>query len=172
MPNTELNIDSEISNFKLIKKENLPEIVYHSNESNGGKNASGQAFEFIHKSGARLVYLANDDPEKAFSICFKTLPNDSTGVFHIIEHSVLCGSRKFPVKEPFTNLLKSSMQTFLNAMTFPDKTLYPVASTNEKDLYNLIDVYMDAVLFPNMYKNKNIYYQEGGHPTANKNDEN
>lgn len=96
-------------------------------------------------SGARLLYLACDDENKAFAIGFKTPPADSTGVFHILEHSVLCGSAKFPVKEPFVDLIKSSMQTFLNAMTYPDKTIYPVATTNEQDLYNLMDVYLDAV---------------------------
>ncbi|MBO5790420.1 MAG: peptidase M16, partial [Clostridia bacterium] len=84
-----------------------------------------KAYLFSHpKSGAKLMYLENNDVEKAFSIAFKTLPEDSTGVFHILEHSVLCGSDKYPVKEPFVNLLKTSMQTFLNAMTFPDKTMY------------------------------------------------
>ena len=99
-------------------------------------------------SGARLLYLACDDENKAFAIGFKTPPADSTGVFHILEHSVLCGSAKFPVKEPFVDLIKSSMQTFLNAMTYPDKTIYPVATTNEQDLYNLMDVYLDAVFNP------------------------
>ncbi|MFR3274049.1 MAG: peptidase M16, partial [Slackia sp.] len=94
------------------------------------------------------LFLQNEDANKAFSIAFKTPPADDTGVFHILEHSVLCGSEKFPVKEPFVDLLKTSMQTFLNALTFPDKTMYPVASTNEQDLINLIDVYMDAVLHP------------------------
>lgn len=114
-------------------------------------------------SGARLLLLENDDPNKSFSISFKTPATDDTGVFHILEHSVLCGSRKFPVKEPFVTLLKSSMQTFLNAMTFPDKTVYPVASTNEQDLMNLMDVYMDAVLNPNIYSNERIFEQEGWH---------
>ncbi len=116
-----------------------------------------------NRSGARLLYLANDDENKTFAIGFKTPPADSTGVFHILEHSVLCGSRKFPVKEPFVNLLKSSMQTFLNAMTFPDKTLYPVASTNEQDLMNLMDVYLDAVFNPLIYHNRSIFEQEGWH---------
>lgn len=118
---------------------------------------------FHHASGARLLYLACDDENKAFSIGFKTPPANSTGVFHILEHSVLDGSEKFPVKEPFVDLIKSSMQTFLNAMTYPDKTVYPVASTNEQDLLNLMDVYMDAVLNPAIYTKRAIFEQEGWH---------
>ena len=114
-------------------------------------------------SGARLLYLACDDENKAFAIGFKTPPADSTGVFHILEHSVLCGSAKFPVKEPFVDLIKSSMQTFLNAMTYPDKTIYPVATTNEQDLYNLMDVYLDAVFNPAIYTRPTIFEQEGWH---------
>lgn len=114
-------------------------------------------------SGARLLYLACEDENKAFSIAFKTPPTDDTGVFHILEHSVLCGSAKFPVKEPFVDLIKSSMQTFLNAMTYPDKTVYPVATTNEQDLLNLMDVYMDAVLNPAIYAKRAIFEQEGWH---------
>lgn len=114
-------------------------------------------------SGARLLYLACDDENKAFAVAFKTPPANSTGVFHILEHSVLCGSAKFPVKEPFVDLIKSSMQTFLNAMTYPDKTIYPVASTNEQDLLNLMDVYMDAVLNPMIYTKPTIFQQEGWH---------
>lgn len=114
-------------------------------------------------SGARLLYLACDDENKAFAIGFKTPPADSTGVFHILEHSVLCGSARFPVKEPFVDLIKSSMQTFLNAMTYPDKTIYPVATTNEQDLYNLMDVYLDAVFNPAIYTKPTIFEQEGWH---------
>ena len=114
-------------------------------------------------SGARLLYLACDDENKAFAIGFKTPPADSTGVFPILEHSVLCGSAKFPVKEPFVDLIKSSMQTFLNAMTYPDKTIYPVATTNEQDLYNLMDVYLDAVFNPAIYTKPTIFEQEGWH---------
>ena len=114
-------------------------------------------------SGARLLYLACDDENKAFAIGFKTPPADSTGVFHILEHSVLCGSAKFPAKEPFVDLIKSSMQTFLNAMTYPDKTIYPVATTNEQDLYNLMDVYLDAVFNPAIYTKPTIFEQEGWH---------
>ncbi|MBP3867341.1 MAG: insulinase family protein, partial [Eggerthellaceae bacterium] len=124
----------------------------------------GEAITAVHEpSGAKLLYLKNDDNNKAFAIGFRTPPKDDTGVFHILEHSVLCGSRKFPVKEPFVDLLKGSMQTFLNAMTFPDKTLYPVASTNEQDLYNLMDVYLDAVFHPRIYEKRAIFEQEGWH---------
>ena len=118
---------------------------------------------FHHASGARLLYLACDDENKAFSIGFKTPPANSTGVFHILEHSVLDGSEKFPLKEPFVELIKGSMQTFLNAMTYPDKTVYPAASTNEQDLLNLMDVYMDAVLNPAIYTKRAIFEQEGWH---------
>ncbi len=124
----------------------------------------GRAHVMRHeRSGARLLYLQNDDANKAFSISFKTPAADDTGVFHILEHSVLCGSRRFPVKEPFVNLLKSSMQTFLNAMTFPDKTMYPVASTNERDLMNLMEVYLDAVFQPAIYDKRTVFEQEGWH---------
>ena len=104
---------------------------------------------YIHRNtGARLLSMVNDDEKKVFSITFRTPPADSTGLPHIMEHSVLCGSRKYPVKEPFVELLKGSFNTFLNAFTMPDRTVYPVASTNENDFYNLVDVYLDAVLFP------------------------
>ena len=113
------------------------------------------------KSGAQLCWLERADENKAFSIAFKTLPEDSTGVFHILEHSVLCGSDKYPVKEPFVELLKSSVQTFLNAMTFPDKTVYPVSSRNDQDFLNLMDVYLDAVFHPAIYHRPEIFRQEG-----------
>ena len=115
------------------------------------------------KSGASLLFLEREDENKTFSITFKTIPEDSTGVFHIIEHSVLCGSEKYRVKEPFVELLKGSLNTFLNAMTFPDKTMYPVASRNDRDFLNLISVYLDAVFHPAILENKNIFLQEGWH---------
>ncbi|MCX7904349.1 MAG: insulinase family protein [Caloramator sp.] len=128
------------------------------------KEINSKAYIFEHeKTGARLLKIYNDDDNKVFSISFRTPPNDSTGVPHIIEHSVLCGSRKFPVKEPFVELIKGSLQTFLNAMTYPDKTMYPVASKNEKDFFNLMDVYLDAVFYPNIYKTPEILMQEGWH---------
>ncbi|MCM1144801.1 MAG: insulinase family protein [Blautia sp.] len=116
-----------------------------------------------NKTGARIVLLSNDDKNKVFYIGFRTPPKDSTGVAHIIEHSVLCGSRKFPVKDPFIELAKGSLNTFLNAMTYPDKTVYPVASCNDKDFRNLMDVYLDAVLHPNIYREEKIFRQEGWH---------
>ena len=113
--------------------------------------------------GARLTFIAREDENKTFSISFKTLPEDSTGVFHILEHSVLCGSDKYPVKDPFVELLKGSLNTFLNAMTFDDKTMYPVSSRNDKDFLNMVDVYMDAVLHPLSLRSPNAFYQEGWH---------
>ena len=125
---------------------------------------SADLVEMTHdKTGAQLCWVDNGEANKLFSIAFKTLPEDSTGVFHILEHSVLCGSDKFPVKEPFVELLKSSMNTFLNAMTFPDKTMYPVSSRNDQDFMNLTEVYLDAVFAPAIRTNKNIFYQEGWH---------
>lgn len=115
------------------------------------------------KTGARIFVLMNDDPNKVFSIGFRTPPSDSTGVPHILEHSVLCGSEKFPVKDPFVELVKGSLNTFLNAMTYPDKTVYPVASCNDKDFQNLMDVYMDAVLHTNAQREEKIFRQEGWH---------
>ena len=121
-------------------------------------------WEMTHdKTGAQLCWLDRSDENKAFSIAFKTLPEDSTGVFHILEHSVLCGSDKYPVKEPFVELLKSSVQTFLNAMTYPDKTVYPVSSRNDRDFLNLMDIYLDAVLHPAIYHKSEIFRQEGWH---------
>lgn len=119
------------------------------------------------KTGARVLLLSNDDNNKVFSIGFRTPPADSTGVPHILEHSVLCGSRKFPVKDPFVELVKGSLNTFLNAMTYPDKTVYPVASCNNKDFKNLMHVYMDAVFYPNIYEREEIFRQEGWHYELN-----
>lgn len=115
------------------------------------------------KTGARLVVLANDDENKTFSIGFKTPPKDSTGVAHIMEHSVLCGSEHFPAKDPFVELAKGSLNTFLNAMTYPDKTVYPIASCNDADFQNLMHVYLDAVFHPNIYLHREIFLQEGWH---------
>ncbi len=114
-----------------------------------------------NKTGAKVLLLKNNDENKAFGIGFRTPPKNSTGVAHIVEHCVLSGSRKFKTKEPFMDLLKSSQQTFLNAMTFPDKTIYPVSSRNLKDFYNLMDVYLDSVLFPSIYEEEKIFLQEG-----------
>ena len=141
--------------------------VYHGfklKKSSYIKEIASQAYEFEHmKSGAKLLFVANSDDNKVFSITFRTTPTDDTGVAHIVEHSTLCGSRKFPTKEPFVELVKGSLNTFLNAMTFPDKTMYPVASRNDKDFRNLMDVYLDAVFYPNMRNVPEILMQEGWH---------
>ena len=115
------------------------------------------------KTGARLALISNDDDNKVFYIGFRTTPKDSTGVAHILEHSVLCGSREFPIKDPFIELAKGSLNTFLNAMTYPDRTVYPVASCNDKDFQNLMHVYLDAVFYPNIYEKEAIFRQEGWH---------
>ena len=121
-------------------------------------------YELSHnKTKAKILLYENDDENRVFNIAFKTPVDNSKGTPHILEHSVLCGSRKYNVKDPFIELAKSSMNTFLNAMTYPDKTCYPVASANLKDFKNLTDVYLDSVFFPNIYKNKNIFMQEGWH---------
>ena len=137
--------------FRLVKNSYIKEI-------------DSTAYEFVHeKSGAKLLFVSNKDDNKVFSITFRTTPTDDTGVAHIVEHSTLCGSRKFPTKEPFVELVKGSLNTFLNAMTFPDKTMYPVASRNDKDFRNLMDVYLDAVFYPNMRTTPEILMQEGWH---------
>jgi hypothetical protein len=115
------------------------------------------------KTGARIALLQNNDENKVFYIGFRTPPTDSTGVPHIVEHTVLCGSKDFPVKDPFVELVKGSLNTFLNAMTYSDKTVYPVASCNDKDFQNLMHVYLDAVFYPNIYQEKKIFQQEGWH---------
>ncbi len=115
------------------------------------------------KTGAKVCLLENSDDNKVFSISFRTPPENSTGVPHIVEHTVLCGSKEFPCKDPFIELAKGSLNTFLNAMTFPDKTMYPVASCNDKDFQNLMHVYLDAVFYPNIYKEEKIFRQEGWH---------
>ncbi len=135
--------------FTLQRDEQIPEL-------------NGRARFYLHKqTGAQVLSISNDDENKVFGATFRTPPENSNGVAHIMEHSVLCGSRKYPVKEPFVELLKGSLYTFLNAMTYPDKTIYPVASTNRQDFYNLIDVYLDAVFFPRI--TPEILQQEGWH---------
>ena len=131
------------------------------------------AYVLSHKkTGARVVVMPNDEENKVFYIGFRTPPKDSTGVAHIVEHTVLCGSDKYPIKDPFVELCKGSLNTFLNAMTYPDKTVYPVASCNDFDFKNLMDVYLDAVFHPNIYKEENIFRQEGWHyELENKDDE-
>ncbi|CAH9116055.1 unnamed protein product [Cuscuta epithymum] len=124
------------------------------------------------KTGAEIMSVSNDDENKVFGIVFRTPPKDSTGIPHILEHSVLCGSRKYPLKEPFVELLKGSLHTFLNAFTYPDRTCYPVASTNTKDFYNLVDVYLDAVFFPKCVEDFQTFQQEGWHYELNDPSEN
>ncbi len=137
---------------------------YEILESRQVPDLNSYGFLLRHKkTGARLTLLSNDDNNKVFYIGFRTPPEDSTGVAHIIEHTVLCGSKNFPVKDPFIELAKGSLNTFLNAMTYPDKTVYPVASCNDKDFQNLMHVYLDAVFYPNIYKEKKIFMQEGWH---------
>ena len=130
----------------------------------GNEESSGHSVLMEHiKTGAHLFWLDNNMENMVFSISFRTLPEDSTGVFHILEHSVLCGSKKYPMKEPFVELLKSSMNTFLNAMTFPDMTMFPVSSRNPRDLMNLASVYLDAVFMPKVLTDKKRFGQEGWH---------
>lgn len=147
--NHEFKPDKIYHGFRFLQEREIPEI-----------NATGLLF--VHKkTGARLLKLATDDDNKSFAITFKTPPEGDYGIPHILEHSVLEGSRKFPVKSPFQVLAKGSLNTFLNAMTAPDFTMYPVASTNTKDFFNLMDVYLDAVLYPRIHQDPRIFLQEG-----------
>ncbi len=140
-----------MKNYELIKEKYISEV-----------SSNVKLLKHL-KSGARILLFENDDDNKVFSVGFRTTPKDDTGVPHILEHSTLCGSKKFPVKDPFIELLKGSLNTFLNAMTYPDKTVYPVASCNDKDFANLMEVYMDAVFYPNVYIHEEIFKQEGWH---------
>ena len=141
----------EMQAYTLIREEQLTDL-----------NSVGLVFQH-NKTKARIAVISNDDVNKVFSIGFRTPPEDSTGVAHIVEHTVLCGSKEFPAKDPFVELVKGSLNTFLNAMTYPDKTIYPIASCNDKDFQNLMHVYMDAVFYPNIYKKEEIFKQEGWH---------
>jgi len=146
-----MKLNGNLHGFEFISSREIPEL-------------RGTLHEAVYKkNGAKLLFIDRDDSNKTFAIAFKTIPEDDTGVFHILEHSVLCGSEKYPVKEPFVELLKGSLKTFLNAFTFPDKTMYPVSSKNEKDFLNLVDIYMDAVLHPLAVRKPEIFYQEGWH---------
>ena len=128
------------------------------------RETGGNTFCMEHvKTGAKVFWLDNGAENMVFSIAFQTLPEDDTGVFHILEHSVLNGSERYPVREPFVELLKSSMSTFLNAMTFPDMTMYPVSSRNPQDLMNLAGVYLDAVFAPTVMEDRKRFCQEGWH---------
>ncbi len=141
----------ELAAYELIQRQEMPEL-------------DSVGYLLRHKkSGARIALLSNEDENKVFSIAFRTPPSDSTGIPHILEHTVLCGSRDFPVKDPFIELAKGSLNTFLNAMTYPDKTVFPVASCNDQDFQNLMHVYLDAVFYPNIYKEEKIFRQEGWH---------
>ena len=142
---------TDCSAYEILQKERIEDV-----------HADGYLLRH-KKSGARVMLLANQDENKVFNIIFRTPPADSTGVAHILEHSVLCGSREFPLKDPFVELVKGSLNTFLNAMTYPDKTMYPVASCNDQDFKNLMHVYMDAVFYPNIYEKEEIFRQEGWH---------
>ena len=140
--------------YDLLKKEEIPDIL-------------STGYLLRHRgTGARVALIENEDENKVFNIAFRTTPENSTGVAHIMEHSVLCGSREFPAKDPFVELVKGSMNTFLNAMTYSDKTMFPVASCNDKDFRNLMHVYLDAVFYPNIYSRKQIFLQEGWHYEA------
>ncbi|QBG46529.1 hypothetical protein EGM51_03620 [Verrucomicrobia bacterium S94] len=138
-----------MNNFKLVRTEEVKEL-----------NTTAKIYRHI-PTGAEILSMENDDENKCFGIAFRTPPSDSTGVAHILEHTVLCGSEKYPVKDPFVQLLKGSLQTFLNAFTYPDKTCYPVASQNLKDFHNLVDVYLDAVFNPRI--TEDFFMQEGWH---------
>ncbi len=141
----------ELDAYEIIEKRRIDDL-------------NSESYIIRHKkTGARVALLSNDDNNKVFYIGFRTPPKDSTGVAHIIEHTVLCGSKEFPIKDPFVELVKGSLNTFLNAMTYPDKTVYPVASCNDADFQNLMHVYLDAVFYPNIYKTKKIFQQEGWH---------
>lgn len=135
--------------FELLREQKIPEI-----------NTIAKLYRHA-RSGARLLSLENDDENKVFGITFRTPPPDSSGVAHILEHTVLCGSRKYPVKEPFVELLKGSLNTFVNAFTYPDKTCYPFASQNLQDFYNILDIYLDAVFYPTL--DRAMFQQEGWH---------
>lgn len=141
----------QLESYELIEKREIGEL-----------NSTGYYLKH-RKTGAKVCLLSNEDNNKVFYIGFRTPAPDDTGVPHILEHSVLCGSREFPVKDPFVELAKGSLNTFLNAMTYPDKTVYPVASCNDRDFQNLIHVYMDAVFYPNIYEKEEIFRQEGWH---------
>ncbi|MBR1823140.1 MAG: insulinase family protein [Ruminococcus sp.] len=145
--------------FKVTQIREIPQL-------------DGRLVQMRHEDcGAELCWLDNGASNKLFSVAFKTLPCDDTGVFHILEHTVLCGSAKFPVKEPFVDLLKGSMQTFLNAMTYPDKTVYPISSRNKQDFLNLTEVYLDAVFAPRLKQDPSIFMQEGWHMEFDENGE-
>ena len=149
--------------IKSLNEVKIPE-TYELVNGEYVKEVDSFMLTLKHKlSGARVLIFSNEDDNKVFDIAFRTPPKDATGVPHIIEHTVLCGSEKYPAKDPFVELVKGSLNTYLNATTYPDKTMYPVASYNDKDFANLMSVYMDAVFYPNIYKHEEIFKQEGWH---------
>ena len=138
--------------------------AYEVEQINDLKELNGVGLVIRHtKTWARFSVVLNDDDNKVFAIGFRTPPTNSKGIQHIVEHTVLCGSKKYPSKDPFVELAKGSLNTFLNAMTYGDKTVYPIASCNDKDFRNLTDVYLDAVFNPNIYDREEIFKQEGWH---------
>ena len=143
--NKNLEAVKALAAYELVKEAYIKEM-----------DSQGMILEH-KKSGARIFLMSNEDDNKVFSIGFRTPPYDSTGLPHILEHSVLEGSEKFPVKDPFVELVKGSLNTFLNAMTYPDKTVYPVASCNDRDFQNLMDVYLDGVFHPSIYREPKIF---------------
>ncbi|MDE7231527.1 MAG: insulinase family protein, partial [Lachnospiraceae bacterium] len=150
MRGVRMNLE-KLEAYTVLKKQEIEEL-------------KSEGYLLKHnRTGAHVALLENDDDNKVFCIGFRTPPKDSTGVAHIIEHTVLCGSEKYPIKDPFIELAKGSLNTFLNAMTYPDKTIYPVASCNGQDFQNLMDVYLDAVFHPNIYREEKIFRQEGWH---------
>ena len=151
------DIEEQVNNIKKLSAYNVVEI------SDIDELSAKAAILEHKKTKARIFALLTDDNNKVFTIGFRTPSKDSTGVAHILEHSVLCGSKKFPAKDPFVELVKGSLNTFLNAITYPDKTVYPIASCNDKDFDNLMEVYLDAVFYPNVYTEPKIFKQEGWH---------
>ena len=151
------------ASIKDIKEVQIPQ-EYELIKAEFVEEADSFVLTLRHrKSQARVVVFSNEDENKVFNIGFRTPPKDASGVPHIIEHTVLCGSKNFPAKDPFVELVKGSLNTYLNATTYPDKTMYPVASCNKKDFQNLMHVYLDAVFYPNIYKYQEIFKQEGWH---------
>ncbi|KAL0690625.1 hypothetical protein Bca4012_090304 [Brassica carinata] len=171
-------VNGQFSRFSVraVATPSYPDVGQDEAEKLGFEKVSeefiseckSKATLFKHKkTGCEVMSVSNEDENKVFGIVLRTPPKDSTGIPHILEHSVLCGSRKYPVKEPFVELLKGSLHTFLNAFTYPDRTCYPVASTNTKDFYNLVDVYLDAVFFPKCVEDVHTFQQEGWHYELN-----
>lgn len=161
-------VPQNVSSSGLVQSDVAEKLGFEIVSEQEIDECKSKAILYKHKkTGAEIMSVANDDENKVFGIVFRTPPKDSTGIPHILEHSVLCGSRKYPLKEPFVELLKGSLHTFLNAFTYPDRTCYPVASTNSKDFYNLVDVYLDAVFFPKCVEDFQTFQQEGWHYELN-----